>query len=236
MASRCRRCEQLADFLHTVLAFSVGIGLAVLDELFEAEVVRLAGPKGKHAAERHAYRHGHEPRQVTLGGRRVPIKTPRVRSVDDQEIELRTYGTFAKRDLLNEAALGRMLAGLSTRRYQAGLEAVGEVEARATSKSAISRRFVQGTEQKLAELFGGDLSPLDLLAICIDGVEIAEHGVVVALGVDAEGRKHPLGLWQGTTENKTVCNALLGNFIERGLVPSDRGCSSSTAVRPSGRR
>lgn len=200
-----------------LLAFSVGIGLAVLAELFEADVVRLAGAKGKHDAERRAYRHGHEPRQVTLGGRRVQVNKPRVRSVDDEEIELRTFRTFATRDLLNEAALGRMLAGLSTRRYSAGLEPVGKVEARATSKSAISHRFIQGTEQKLAELFGRDLSQLDLVAMFIDGVEIAEHCVVVALGIDAEGRKHPLGLWEGTPENKTVCNALLGNLIERGL-------------------
>jgi putative transposase len=200
-----------------LLAFSVGIGLAVLDELFEAEVVRLAGAKGKHDADRRAYRHGHEPRQVTLGGRRVQVNKPRVRSMDNQELELRTFGTFARRDLLNEAALGRMLAGLSTRRYSAGLEPVGKVEARATSKSAISHRFIQGTEQKLAELFGRDLSQLDLVAMFIDGVEIGEHCVVVALGIDAEGRKHPLGLWEGTTENKTVCNALLGNLIERGL-------------------
>jgi putative transposase len=200
-----------------LLAFSVGIGLAVLDELFEAEVVRLAGAKGKHDADRRAYRHGHEPRQVTLGGRRVQVNKPRVRSVAAEEIELRTFRTFATRDLLNEAALGRMLAGLSTRRYSAGLEPVGKVEARATSKSAISHRFIQGTEQKLAELFGRDLSQLDLVAMFIDGVEIAEHCIVVALGVDADGRKHPLGLWEGTTENKTVCNALLGNLIERGL-------------------
>jgi transposase-like protein len=200
-----------------LLAFSVGIGLAVLDELFEAEVVRLAGAKGKHDADRRAYRHGREPRQVTLGGRRVQVNKPRVRSVDDEEMELRTFRTFATRDLLNEAALGRMLAGLSTRRYSAGLEPVGKVEARATSKSSISHRFIQGTEQKLAELFGRDLSQLDLVAMFIDGVEIAEHCVVVALGIDAEGRKYPLGLWEGTTENKTVCNALLGNLIERGL-------------------
>jgi putative transposase len=110
-----------------------------------------------------------------------------------------------------------MLAGLSTRRYSAGLEPVGQVDARATSKSAISQRFIQGTEQKLAELFGRDLSQLDLVAIFMDGVEIAEHCVVVCLGVDTDGRKHPLGLWEGTTENKTLCNALLGNLIERGL-------------------
>jgi putative transposase len=210
--------EQVTIALHELagvakeglLAFSVGIGLAVLDELFEAEVVRLAGPKGKHDSDRRAYRHGHEQRQVTLGGRRVQVNKPRVRSVDEEEIELRTFRTFAKRDLLNEAALGRMLAGLSTRRYPAGLEPVGQVEARATSKSAISRRFIQGTEQKLAELFGRDLSQLDLVAMFIDGVEIAEHCVVVALGIDADGRKHPLGLWeapQRTRPSATRCSA-----------------------------
>lgn len=96
---------------------------------------------------------------------------------------------------------------------------MGDLEPLGTSKSSISRRFVQGTEQKLAELFGRDLSELDLLAIFIDGVQLAEHCVVVALGVDGDGRKHPLGLWEGTTENKTVCTALLGNVIERGLDP-----------------
>ena len=202
-----------------LLALSVGVGLAVVHELFEAEVTRLAGPKGKHDPARRAYRHGQETRQVTLGGRRVQVDKPRVRSVDDKEVELRTFRAFAGRDLLNEAALGRMLAGRSTRQYPVGLQPVGDVEPLATSKSAISRRFVQGTEQKLAELFGRDLSQLTLLAIFIDGVEIAEHCVLVALGVDADGREHPLGLWEGTTENKTVCNALLGKLLERGLDP-----------------
>jgi putative transposase len=82
-----------------LLALSVGVGLAVVHELFEAEVTRLAGPKGQHDADRRAYRHGQESRQVTLGGRRVQVDKPRVRSVDDQEIELRTFGTFAGRDL-----------------------------------------------------------------------------------------------------------------------------------------
>ncbi len=164
-----------------LLALSVGVGLAVVQELFEAEVTRLAGPKGKHDPDRRAYRHGQEDRQVTLGGRRVQVSKPRVRSVADQEIELRTFRAFAKRDLLNQAALGRMLAGLSTRPYPVGLEPIGQVEARATSKSAISQRFVEGTERKLAELFGRDLSQLNLVAMFIDGVEIAQHCIVVAL-------------------------------------------------------
>jgi hypothetical protein len=101
------------------LALSVGVGLAVVHELFEAEVTRLAGPKGKHDPDRRAYRHGQESRQVTLGGRRVQVDKPRVRSVDDAEVELRTFRAFAGRDLLNAAAVQRMLVGLSTRHYPA---------------------------------------------------------------------------------------------------------------------
>lgn len=116
---------------------------------------------------------------------------------------------------------GRMLAGLSTRRYLAGAEPIGEVEVRGTSRSAISRRFRRATAAKLAELFGRDLSGLDLLAVFVDGMHLGEHLIVVALGVDSAGRKHPLGLWEGTTENAACCRSLLGNLIERGL-PSDR--------------
>jgi hypothetical protein len=35
-----------------LLALSVAVGLAVVQELFEAEVTRLAGPKGKHDPDR----------------------------------------------------------------------------------------------------------------------------------------------------------------------------------------
>ena len=143
---------------------------------------------------RTANRHGQEERQVTLGGRRVAVSKPRVRTTTDEEAPLRTYRAFASRDLLTEAALERMLAGLSSRHYEAGLEPGGEVRSRGTSRSAVSRRFVAGTRQKLQELFGRDRSALDLLAVFFDGVNVAEHCVVVALGVDSTGRKHPLSM------------------------------------------
>ncbi|MBE3072831.1 MAG: transposase, partial [Acidobacteria bacterium] len=46
---------------------------------------------------------------------------------------------------------------------------------------------------------------------------VAGHCVVVALGIDATGTKHALGLWDGSTENATVCRALLSDLHERGL-------------------
>src|SRR5947209_13156518 len=75
-----------------LLALSVGVGLGVLGELLEEEVDYVVGPKGKHDADRTAVRHGHEDGEVTLGGRRVAVERPRVRSADGEtEVPLATY-------------------------------------------------------------------------------------------------------------------------------------------------
>jgi putative transposase len=117
-------------------------------------------------------------------------------------------------------AMERMLAGLSTRRYRVGLEPVGtrtEQTATATSKSAVSRRFVEATETALAELLVADLSTLDLVALMVDGVHFGEHTCVVALGIDIAGTKHPLSLVEGSTENATLVTELIVGLRERGL-------------------
>lgn len=204
-----------------VLALSVACGLQVVGEILAADVARVCGAKGKHDRDRVAYRHGTEPRQLSLGGALVQAERPRVRTKDGREVALPTWEVFSQRDLLGEIALGRMLAGLSTRRYRPGAEPVGEVELRGTSRSTILRRFRRATAARLAELFGRDISGLDLLAVFIDGMHVGEHLIVVALGVDPAGRKHPLGLWEGTTENAAVCRALVAHLIDRGL-PADR--------------
>ena len=114
----------------------------------------------------------------------------------------------------------RMLAGLSTRRYGVGLEPVGtdiEQVATATSRSAVSRRFVAATETALAELLGADLSSLDLVALMVDGVHFGEHTCVVALGIGVDGGKHPLSLVEGSTENTTLVTELIVGLRERGL-------------------
>jgi putative transposase len=204
-----------------LLALSVGVGLGVLHELIEAEVEEVVGPKGKHIRDRTAVRHGHEGGEVTLGGRRVPVDRPRARSVDGAgEVELATYAHFAARDRLSDVMLERMLAGVSTRRYARTGEPVGdEIEqvARSTSKSAVSREFVSRTRENLFELMSRPLSDLRLAALMLDAVELKGRCCVVALGIDTDGVKHPLGLWDGSTENATVATTLLANLVERGL-------------------
>ncbi len=92
----------------------------------EEEVDEVVGPKGKHNADRVAVRHGHEDGEVTLGGRRVEIRRPRVRTANgEHEVPLQTYEHFADRDPLRRVVLERMLAGVSTRRYRRTHQPVG---------------------------------------------------------------------------------------------------------------
>jgi hypothetical protein len=104
-----------------LLALAVGTGLGVLGSLLDADVERLVGPKGRHNPDRAAVRLGTQPGQVTLGGRRVRVDRPRVRRADGTaELPLPTWQAFAGTELLDQLALERMLAKLSTRRYRVG--------------------------------------------------------------------------------------------------------------------
>ena len=213
--------ELAGDVQEGLLAMAVGTGLQVMAAMMNADVEAVCGPKGKHDPGRGAVRHGTGDGSVTLGGRRVPVTRPRVRAVDGTgEVPVASYELFSRTEVLGRMAMERMLAGLSTRRYPAGLEPVGqrvERAARSTSKSAVSRRFVAATETALVELLAAPLHELDLVALMIDGVHFGEHLCVVALGIGIDGVKHPLGLAEGSTENTAVVTDLLTGLRDRGL-------------------
>ena len=204
-----------------LLALSVGVGLGVLHELMETEVDEVVGPKSQHDTERTAVRHGHEAGEVTLGGRRVGVQRPRVRSADDsEEVALNTYEHFASRDPLSRLVLEQMLAGVSTRRLRRTREPVGvEVTAveRSVSKSAVSRAFVAKTGENLELLMSRSLADVRLAVLMIDGIDLKGRTNVVALGISTDGVKAPLGLWEGSSENAAVATALLSDLVARGL-------------------
>jgi putative transposase len=206
-----------------LLALSVGVGLSVVHELMEAEVCEVVGPKGRHNPDRTAKRHGHERGSMTLGGRRVEVSRPRIRSADDEcELPVETYEYFADRDPLTVVVMNRMLAGVSTRKYAAVGEPLGaevERESRSTSKSTISELFVERTKTALGELMGRPLADVRLAVMMLDGLDIAERTHVVALGITTDGVKIPLGLWEGSTENATLARSLLSDLVDRGLDP-----------------
>jgi transposase-like protein len=206
-----------------LLSLSVGVGLRVVHELMECEVDEVVGPKSKHNPDRIAKRHGHERGSMTLGGRRVEVRHPRIRSADDEhELSVATYQYFADRDPLTWAVMDRMLAGVSTRKYASVGEPVGadvERESSATSKSTVSELFIERTRTALDELMSRRLEDVRLAVMMLDGLEIAERTHVVALGISTEGVKIPLGLWEGSTENATLARTLLADLVDRGLDP-----------------
>jgi len=213
--------EVVADVREGLLAMAVGTGLQVMAAMMDADVAAACGPKGKHDPNRSAVRHGTEKGSVTLGGRRVPVERPRMRAIDGSgELPVPSYALFTSTAMPGRLAMHKMLAGISTRGWRAGLEPVGEqVEraASATSKSAVSRRFVKATETALTDLLARPLAELDLVAVMLDGVHFGEHVCVVALGIGIDGTKHPLALVDGDTENSTVVTDLLTGLRDRGL-------------------
>jgi transposase-like protein len=199
-------------------AFVISAGTAALTAVLEEERTELVGPRYAHLPTRQARRSGSAPGELVMGGRRVQVRRPRARTVDGKEVQLPSWTAFGAEDPLNERAVEQMLIGVTTRRYARSLEPLpADLPSRGTSRSAVSRRFVAATEKQMAEWLGRDLGALDLGVLMIDGVYIDDRVLLVALGIDADGKKHVLGVREGATENAASCTALLADLRDRGL-------------------
>lgn len=198
--------------------FVISAGTAALAAVLEEERTQLVGARYAHLPERQARRAGFAPGELVMGGRRVQVRRPRARTLDGQEVQLPSWMTFGAEDPLNERAVEQMLVGVTTRRYARSLEPLpADLPSRGTSRSAVSRRFVAATERQMSEWLGRDLGALDLGVLMIDGIHIEEHVMLVVLGIDADGKKHVLGVREGATENAAACTALLADLRDRGL-------------------
>jgi putative transposase len=163
--------------------------------------------------------------KVGFHGGKVEIDRPRVRARDGGEVALPSWETALSEDLLSKWALNLMLINVSTRKFGRAVRLpAGDVPApkgSGVSKSAVSRRFVALSAERMAEWMAADLSKLDLLIIQIDGLHIEEDLILLAaVGIDGAGDKHPLGVIEGATENAAVVQALLDNLVGRGLDPT----------------
>jgi hypothetical protein len=198
-------------------------GLDALDEVLRGDAEGLAGPKGKHRKERTHHHWGSTRTELPFGGQRIIVDRPRVRTTDGREAKLPTVETFRELDPLPERVVERILLGVSTRGYARSVEAPpAKVPRRGTSKSAASRHLVERTRRKLQDDFGRRLDGVDLAAFMIDGIQVAQQTLVVALGITTTGDKIPLGLEQGSTENTALCTLLLNGLIARGLQVTER--------------
>jgi putative transposase len=209
--------DLLVDTRTELFELALRSGLQVFATMLEEDRTAVCGPRYAHQADRRAGRAGTVPSEVVLGGRKVAIQRPRVRTADG-EVPLPTFQTMAAIDPLDRRVVEQMLVGVATRQYARSLEPLGaEVTTRGTSKSAVSRRFVAKTRAQLEAWRATPLDALDLVGLLLDGVHVSEHCLIVALGIAADGQKHALGLWEGSTENAAVCQSLLSNLRSRGL-------------------
>lgn len=191
------------------------LGLAVMELAVGDERCRLT-----ESPERIGHKWGSQPGYAFLGGRKVAFPNQRVRTFNGEEVRLKSYQRFQEDADQGRMALRDMLRGVSTRDYHEGVD--GLLRGYGVEKSSVSRHFIRASARKLRELLEQDLSKLDLVGLMVDGIGFAGNLLVVALGIDAQGNKHALGIWQGATENTTVCQALLDDLIRRGLDEQKR--------------
>jgi putative transposase len=209
--------DLLVDTRGELMELAINSGLQVLHTMLEEDRTSICGRRYQHQADRTASRAGTVPSEVVLGGRKVAIRRPRVRR-DGGEVLLPTFQLMASEDPLNRRIVEQMLVGVATRQYARSLEPLpATMPIRGTSKSTVSRRFVAKTRAQLEAWQSQPLDGLDLIGLVLDGVHVGEHCLIVALGIAADGQKHALGLWEGSTENATLCQSLLANLQSRGL-------------------
>jgi transposase-like protein len=205
--------------------FCLTAGIATLTKMMEEDAVALCGPRYEREDGKDGHRWGKTKGKVGFHGGGVEVERPRVRAKDGAELSLPSWEAAQSEDFLGLWALNLMLINVSTRKFRRAVRLPeGDVTApkgSGVTRSAVSRRFVALTAARLKAWMEADLSKLDLLAIQIDGLHIEEDLILLAaVGIDADGNKHPLGLMEGATENAAVVQALLDNLIDRGLDPA----------------
>jgi transposase-like protein len=208
----------LNDVRSAFFGLCVNAGKAVLTAMMEEERAAVCGAKGVPHLTRSAYRGGHTRSQVTLAGQRIAIARPRARHLARGEVTLPSFEWATHRDPLDAATMAAIAAGVSTRRYGTTLDPLpADESAAAVSKSAVSRRFVALSSERLEQWLASRLDHVRLPVVMIDGIHFKDRVVLVALGFDTDGRKHVLGIREGSTENTRVVRSLISDLIERGL-------------------
>ena len=179
----------------------VPLGLMHVHELLDDEVKALAGERYARKEESaRGRRHGTNPGTVGLAGQRVPIRVPRVRSIEGGEIPLRSYEAVRHGGEVNDLLLKRVLYGISCRNYEAAAEAIpGAI---GLSSSTVPRGFVHASAAKLREMQERDLSGEDVVAMFLDGKTFADATMVVALGITISGKNASWASWRQTRRTR----------------------------------
>jgi len=205
------RIEEIREHVNSGMREAA---LKLIYGLFTQELQEICGAKHSRKGEELATRAGSDPGSVFLSGQRIVVKKPRAKRAG-KEVELESYGALQSFDLLCDKVMAHMLGGVSTRNYEGLLDEVAG--STGLSKSSVSKAFKQGSKQELEKVNSRDLSKQHWVALMVDAVHIGDFAVVVALGINKEGKKHILGLKQGATEDWEIVRDLFRNLVDRGF-------------------
>ena len=224
-ATNAMKAEALSSMSASFERFCLAAGLEALAEMMEQDALAACGERHERGGRRKAHRWGKTKGKIGFHGGKVETARPRLRGFDGREQALPSWEAAQSEDWLGKWAMNQMLINVSTRKFQRSMRlpegGVPAPKGAGLSRSAASRHFVALSAARLKEWMASDLSGLDLLVIQIDGIHMDEDLILVAaIGVDAKGDKHPLGLIEGATENAATVQALIDNLVERGLDPA----------------
>lgn len=190
-------------------------------QLVQDEVLELVGEPWSRKGASPLRRGGATTTRVFLDGEPVPLRRTRVRDPQTRsEYPLRTVQALASRDALDADVKRLLIRGVSTRNYDEALATLSD--GLGLQKSAVSSAFVRASQKDLDALNGRRLDPWTFVAVYLDGAGFGDHTVVIAMGIDTEGRKHILGLREGATENAPLVTDLVASLQDRGLVIAPR--------------
>ena len=210
--------EAFGSIESSFFELCIDSGQQVLQAMMEQDREDLCGPRWKRDPGRRAGRAGTTKSEVTLGGRRISIPRPRVRSKEGEEMVLPSFVFAAGRDPLDRHTLNAVACGISSRKNARSLDPLPvAMQERSTSKSSVSRRYVAMTTKQMTSWLTTPIGDRHFPIVMIDGIHLGDHLVLIALGIDFDGKKQVLGLREGDTENSQVARALLRDLIERGL-------------------
>jgi putative transposase len=192
------------------------MGRATIQAVLNLSARQLAGEPHRGKKGRGITRHGCQGGVVRLSDRTLRVDKPRLRDAEG-EVAIPAYAALREHPGAGAKMMDTLLRGVSTRNYGKVIKEMAHTAG--VSKSAVSRQFVEQSEKRLEELQARRFDDRNILAIYIDGIDLAGHHVLTALGVDAEGSKHVLGMREGASENAAVVKGLLEDLVERGIKP-----------------
>src|SRR5256884_7157824 len=204
--TRALKLEALSKISVSFELFCLASGMEALGEMMDRDAQAICGPRHARGRDRRAHRWGKTKGKIGFHGGKVEIERPRLRGFDGKEQPVPSWEAAVAEDWLGKWALNQMLINVATRKFARSVrlpegDASGPAGA-GLSKSAAPRRFVPPAAAARRDWLASHLSRLSLWGIPVDGIHMDDDLILIAaIGVDAKGDKHPLGLAEGATEN-----------------------------------